>query len=271
MRQLLASLLLALSLAAAAPAASAGQFVDIEGGSQDVPVRLTGYLARPPGEGPFPAVVLLHGCGGFHSSMLFWADTLARWGYAALAVDSFGPRNIETLCTGVVSPYQLFDGYAALRHLAARPFVRPGQIAVMGFSQGGWAVLEALEKGGVEKLQPAKFRAGIAFYPVCKYASGIMTTPLLVLIGDADDWTPAADCRAMAEGRTELGAPRAAGDRSMVDLVIYPGAHHAFDAVTLSLAPGRGVLFEGHRVEYNEPAMRDALTRVRDFLKRTLD
>ena len=270
MRRLFTALLLALTLATATPA-SAGQFIDIEGGSQDVPVRLTGYLARPPGEGPFPAVVLLHGCGGFHSSMLFWADTLARWGYVTLAVDSFGPRNIEELCTGVVSPYQVLDGYAALRHLVAKPFVRPSQVAVMGFSQGGWAVLEALEKGGIGRQQAEKFRAGIAFYPVCKYASGIMTTPVLVLIGDADTWTPAADCQAMAAGRPELGAPRVAGDRTTLELVIYPGVHHAFDALDLSLAPGRGVKAHGYRVEYNEAAMRDSITRVRDFLKRTLD
>jgi dienelactone hydrolase len=270
MRRLFVSLLLALGLATTAPA-SAGQFLDIEGGSQDVPVRLIGYLARPPGEGPFPAVVLLHGCGGFHGSMLEWADRLARFGYVALAVDSFGPRNIEDLCTGVVSPYQVLDGYAALRHLADKPFVRASHVAVMGFSQGGWAVLEAMEKGGIERQQAQKFRAGIAFYPGCQYASGIMTAPVLVLIGDADTWTPAAHCQAMADGRTVLGSPRAPGDRSMVELVIYPGAHHAFDVLDLSLAPGRGVMYLGYRVEYNEAALRDSINRVRDFLKRTME
>ena len=29
-----------------------------------VPPTLTGYLVRPEGDGPFPAVVLLHGCSG---------------------------------------------------------------------------------------------------------------------------------------------------------------------------------------------------------------
>ncbi|MBX3499365.1 MAG: dienelactone hydrolase family protein [Alphaproteobacteria bacterium] len=270
MRRLLTSLLLAFSLAAAAPA-SAGQFVTIEGGTQESPVRLIGYMARPPGEGPFPAVVLLHGCGGFHASMISWADRLSRWGYVTLAVDSFGPRGFSELCSGQVSTYQSIDGYAALRHLAGKSFVRASRVAVMGFSQGGWAVLETLDKGVMEHLFPHRFRAGIAFYPLCKYASGIMSKPVLVLAGGADTWTPASQCQAMAAGRSEPGSPRKEGDRSMVELVVYPGVHHGFDLLDVSLSPGRGITAHGHRVEYNEEAMRDAMRRVRAFLERTLD
>jgi len=268
MRRLIAALLLALGLASAP--ASAGQFIAIEGGTQESPVRLVGYMARPAGEGPFPAVVLLHGCGGFHATMLTWADRLARWGYATLAIDSFGPRGFDELCSGIVSPYQAIDAYAALRHLQARPFVRATHVAVMGFSQGGWAVLEALDKGVMEHLFAHKFRAGIAFYPLCQYASGIMTRPVLVLAGGADTWTPASQCEAMAAGRSELGSPRKDGDRSSLELVVYPGVHHGFDLMDLALSPGRGVNVYGHRVEYNETATRDAINKVRTFLQRTI-
>jgi dienelactone hydrolase len=122
----------------------------------------------------------------------------------------------------------------------------------------------------VEQLYPEKFRAGIAFYPICQYASGIMTRPVLVLIGDADDWTPSSSCEAMAAGRTELGAPRAPGDRSSIELVIYPGVHHDFDLLDLSLVRTPGLTFHGHRVEYNEQATRTAIMRVRAFLQRII-
>ena len=98
MRGLFASMLLGLTIVSTS--ASAGEFVDIESGSKAAPVRVIGYMAKPPGPGPFPAVVLLHGCGGFHSLMLSWADRLARFGYTALAVDSFGPRGIDEQCSG---------------------------------------------------------------------------------------------------------------------------------------------------------------------------
>jgi dienelactone hydrolase len=266
MRGLFGSLLVAMTVAGAH--ASAGEFVEIGGGTRAEPVRLVGYMARPTGAGPFSAVVLLHGCGGFHSSMISWADRLSRFGYAALAIDSFGPRGIDEHCGGFND--QPDDGYAALRYLTARPFVRASHVAVMGFSMGGGSVLATLEKGLVEQLHPEKFRAGVAFYPVCRYASGITTAPVLVLIGDADDWTLSSSCEAMVAGRTELGAPRAPGDRSSIELVIYPGVHHGFDYLDLSLAPARGVTFQGHRVEYNEEATKNAIVRVRDFLQRTI-
>jgi dienelactone hydrolase len=74
----------------------------------------------------------------------------------------------------------------------------------------------------------------------------------------------------MVSGRTEFGAPRTPGDRSLIELVIYPGAHHGFDQVELSLVPTRGVTFHGYRVEYNEEATKDSIVRVRDFLQRTI-
>src|SRR5690348_2545100 len=98
MRALIGSLLAA--MAVASTSASAGEFVAVDGGTKAEPVRLVGYLARPQGAGPFAAVVLLHGCGGFHSSMISWADRLSRYGYAALAVDSFGPRGMGDHCGG---------------------------------------------------------------------------------------------------------------------------------------------------------------------------
>jgi dienelactone hydrolase len=268
MRVLIASLFAAVTVASAK--VSAGEFIAFDSGIEPKPVRLIGYLARPQGAGPFSAVVLLHGCGGFHSSMISWADRLSRYGYAALAVDSFGPREMDENCGGFFFDEQAADAYAALGYLAAKPFVRPSHVAVMGFSMGGGSVLAALEKGPLEQRYPDKFRAGIAFYPVCQYASGITTGPVLVLVGDKDDWTPSSSCEAMAAGRSELGAPRMPGDRSSIELVVYPGVHHDFDQLDLFLAPGRGITIKGHRAEFNEDAMRDSIVRVRDFLQRTI-
>ena len=252
--------------------AAAGEFVEMAGPTtpEGRPVRLPGYLTRPMGSGPFPAVVLVHGCGGFHSNMISWADRLSRFGYVALAVDSFGPRGLDEDCNGAGVPYQVPDSYVALRHLSIQPFVRASHVAVMGFSQGGWSVLAALEKDGVEQRSSEKFRAGVALYPVCQFSTGLMTAPVLVLIGNADNWTPSADCEAMVAGRTEPGSPRRSGDRSMVELVVFPGAHHGFDLLDLSLAPSHGVTSHGYRVEYNEEATRNSIAKVRDFLARTI-
>jgi dienelactone hydrolase len=221
--------------------ANAGQFVEFESGwGQTNQVRLIGYLARPPGAGPFPAVVVLHGCGGFHSEMLSWADRLRSWGYVALAVDSFGPRGFENACAKG-SYDQPADAFRALQLLKRQPFVRGDDVAVMGFSMGASAVLAALERGSIARM---------------------------VLIGELDDWTRAPACRAMAAGVSDIAPSRMPGDRSMVQLVVYPGARHGFIYADLRFLPGIEVL--GHRIEYNDAATRDSIEQVRSFFQRTL-
>ena len=257
-RSLLGALLVVLALSAPA---EAGRFVQFPSGD----ATLIGYLARPAGKGPFPAVVLLHGSGGFHSSMVSWADRLSRWGYVALAVDSFGPRGLEGV--GNVAKEQAGDAYAALHYLAALPLVRASAVALIGFSFGGSSTLANLEQGSsIARLYPDAFRAGIAFYPECSGSSGLMSVPLLVLIGDLDDWTPAGDCTDMAAGNSGIPLSRQPGDRSNVTLIVYPGAHHGFDIADLGILPGRGATVQGHRLEYDEAATRDAAAQVRAFL-----
>jgi len=54
------------------------------------PQEISATLVRPAGEGPFPAVVQLHGCGGLEAQSYRWARWLVEHGYVALVVDSFG-------------------------------------------------------------------------------------------------------------------------------------------------------------------------------------
>ena len=66
------------------------------------PLMLTGILTKPEGNGPFPAVVLLHGCSGLEDGKVrneAWSNRLVKWGYVTFQLDSFGPRNISNICT----------------------------------------------------------------------------------------------------------------------------------------------------------------------------
>jgi dienelactone hydrolase len=228
---------------------------------------LPAYLARPSGTGPFPAVVVLHGCGGFNNVAMTWADRMARWGYVAIAIDSLTPRDRTTAC-GTGLREQPFDAYQALKFLASQPFVRADRIAMLGISMGAGSVLTALERGLIEPMFPLKFRSGVAFYPRCAGMPGLLAAPALILIGELDDWTPAAACRDMVAGETgSYGPPREPADRSRIELVVYPGVHHSFVAPELQ----SGMRMFGHWVQYDEAAARDATDRVRSFLGRTLD
>jgi dienelactone hydrolase len=239
----------------------AGALTEVPGAHEGQP-PLPAYVARPSGAGPFPAVVVLHGCGGFNNVAVTWADRLARWGHVAVAIDSLAPRGKTTACASPLWREQPFDAYQALNFLAAQPFVRADRIAVLGISMGGGSVLTALERGLIEPMFPVRFRSGVAFYPRCAGMSGVMAAPTLVLIGELDDWTPAAACKEMVAGEP----PRQPADRSMVELVVYPDAHHSFVASELR----DGIRMGNHWLQYNDAATQDAARRVRAFLGRTL-
>jgi dienelactone hydrolase len=239
--------------------ASAGSLVEFPNLPDPVkPTHLLGYLARPDGNKPFPAVVVLHGCGGFSAGgSLQLADQLADWGYVALMVDSLGPRGMAAAC-GCPFNGQLTDAYAALKYLSAQSFVAPGRIAVLGNSMGGQAALFAVDRNFMPRSADGGFRAAVAYYPGCGSLAAMMTAPALILIGDADDWNPVKRCREMVALARPEGAP--------IDLVVYPGAHHGFNFAML--LPGRRLL--GHWLEYNAPAAKDADHKVRAFLAANL-
>ena len=249
-----------------AAAASAGTLIEFANLSERGPATLIGYLARPdqglsallgPGaHGPeqYPAVVVLHGCSGLSSHTAEIADRLGSWGYVALAVDSLGARAFANRCT-IVSLDQAFDAYAALRYLTQQDFVDPTRIAVLGQSMGGYSTLYAIDRDMVAHYFGERFRAAVAYYPACGVVPlPTFTAPVLILIGEADDWTPADRCREMI---THAGP-----DSAPITLHVYPEAHHAFDVAALN--PGRRAL--GHSVEYNEVAAKDAEEKTRAFL-----
>src|SRR5262245_25808080 len=62
------------------------------------PATLTAELYTPRGAGPFPTVILMHGCGGIGPNVKEWATWLRHEGYAAFMLDSFGGRGLKRLC-----------------------------------------------------------------------------------------------------------------------------------------------------------------------------
>src|SRR6476659_5674732 len=121
--------------------------------------RIQGYLAKPEGAGPFPAVIGLHGCAGMHeATKQKLADELVAWGYVILLVDSFATRGIEQACTGgsffARAGNRPSDAYGGLAFLARQTFVDPQRVAAVGFSQGGWAALWVAETNSFELFVP---------------------------------------------------------------------------------------------------------------------
>ncbi len=192
------------------------------------------------GSGPFPTVLAFHGCGGQRDSML---ENLNSWllpaGFAVLYVDSFAARGIEDwqpVCDGkqLWGNERAQDVYAALELAAAMPEIDPQRIAVMGFSHGGWAVLDALAYAGApghgfnQSGQQAltRIKAAVTYYPYCGYPAQMRlhsqapaSIPLLMLLGARDSVTDHQQC---LDSLDELGL-------ATIELVQYQDADHVFD------------------------------------------
>jgi dienelactone hydrolase len=252
-------------------------------------------LSKPAGSGPFPAVVILHDCSGLgprSSGMAWrWSSELTRLGYVTIWPDSFLQRDRpKGVCTVASLPRVTYaerasDAYAALSYLTSLSFVDAKRIAVMGGSHGGTSTLATIadipeNAGRVD----GRFAAAVALYPSCGLSLGGWTVerskepgrpitaysgalkplaPLLILIGELDDWTPPEPCRRLAAAAQSAGYP--------VEIKVYPGAHHSFDSIlpirrvaeriNMNSPTGRGATTGGHA-----EAWADAIVRVERFL-----
>lgn len=206
-------------------------------GYSSSPTDLRAYWFAPQGGGVRPAVVMVHGCGGAYAQdgtlnarHRMWGELLSAQGYGALMLDSFSSRGIHELCTQKFSERSLKeadrvgDAYAALAWLRQQPGGDVAHIGLLGWSHGGGVTLDAITRKPAALAQG--FSAAVAFYPGCtaraRRADGFRPyAPLLVLIGEADDWTPSAPCVALAQVAHQHGAP--------MQIVTYPNAYHDFD------------------------------------------
>ena len=220
-------------------------------------------VIKPDGAGPFPAIVMLHDCSGLgmrsSGAPRRWADELVPQGYVVAIPDSFSPRGLPNgTCTEPPTRSRVANGfvraadaYGTLAYLRTLPYVDGKRVVAMGGSHGGWTTLATLSEPSLpgSPLSAAKrdgFAAGVALYPSCVATYGTWSiaraggaergpavshsgvyqalAPLLILVGEKDDWTPAEPCRWLAETARARGYP--------VELKIYPGAHHSFDSAS---------------------------------------
>ncbi len=219
--------------------------------------EIQGYFTKPNGDGPFPAVVLLHSCLGLPANRRSIANTIARWGYVALFVDDFTTRGIKETCA-VDFPEGVSDAFGALLYLSKLPYVDSTRIAAVGYSQGADVALDIASSRFASAFaipQDLKFKAAAAFYPPCaNQATATLKIPTLILIGALDDVTPAADCERLTRSQPS--------DWSDVKLVVYPGAYHLFDDP--SLADGMRLL--GMWLKFDPKAAQESKSELRDFL-----
>ncbi|WP_426411493.1 dienelactone hydrolase family protein [Bradyrhizobium ganzhouense] len=230
-------LTLLMSAAHAAPAPAPAQV--------EIPLSsgvLHAQLFKPDGEGPFPTVIALHGCGGLgsHSDSVQpryrdWAERLLKAGNAVLLPDSYGSRELGPQCrvkeVHVKARRERVTDIAASRAwLMKQSWVARDRVSLIGWANGASALLWAVRPQSVARDAGPDFRAAIAFYPDCRISAGLgwsTRVPTLVLIGANDDVSSPPACRQMVDG--------AHGRSALARIVVYPGAYHDFDRANTPL------------------------------------
>jgi dienelactone hydrolase len=272
---IIALTLLAIASPVEAAPLSAPQAIEIPSGS----AVLQAQLYKPEGNGPFPVVIALHGCGGLagHSEPIQtryrdWAEQLIKDGKAVLFPDSYGSRELGPQCRVrerriSARRERVADILAARKWLMQQTWVARDRISLLGWANGASALLWAVRPQLLLHHAEPDFRSAIAFYPDCRLSSGLgwsARVPTLVLIGAKDDVSSPPACRQMVEG--------AHGRSALTRIVVYPSAYHDFDRANLpvqAIGPSADAADpeKGH-VGTDAEALADSQKRVAEWLAR---
>jgi carboxymethylenebutenolidase len=204
--------------------------------------ELLAYLAKPPGAGPHPGIVIIHENRGLNDHTKDIARRYAQEGFIGLAVDlvsrAGGTKADASANTGVLGsaniPDLIADMKAYVGYLKTLDGVKPGGVGVTGFCFGGGYTFDtAVESPDVS--------AAVPYYGTCRQKAKLATTQaaLLVMYGALDS---------RITGEADAVKAELAKNSRPSQVEIYPGANHAF--------------FNDTGANYNEAAAKDAWTKT---------
>jgi dienelactone hydrolase len=201
-----------------------------------------GYLATPSADAKPVGVIVVHEWWGLNDYPKKRADMLAKAGYSAFCIDTYGegkttkdPKEAGAMAGAAMKHEELFAKHfekaeAAMKAHAATP---PTKFAAIGYCYGGKVVLD-VARTGMTLAGVASFHGNLA--PGFKAEPGSIKPKVLVLHGDADPMVPPEMVEAFEKEMKSAGAD--------YTLVKYPGAVHAFTNPDADKAGMNGVSYD---------------------------
>jgi carboxymethylenebutenolidase len=184
---------------------------------------VNGIVFKPSGNGPFPALIVIHEWWGLNDWVKEQASRLADQGYLALAIDLYRgkvattPEEAHELMRGVPPDRANRDLKGAYDYLASLKDVDKGRIGVIGWCMGGGYAFD------ITLLEPRLAAAIINYghFDTDPAELKKINAPVLGIFGGQDRGIPVADVKKFEQEMKQLG--------KKVEIVIYPDAGHAFE------------------------------------------
>ena len=176
----------------------------------------------------YSLIIGVAGSMGWRKHHLDYLKMYQEQGFATFQLNSFKSRGITSTVGSqdeVTIAAVILDAYRALEKLSKHPKINKDKVAITGWSLGGGVALFSgwmpLKKAITDELS---FAAHLAFYPPCFINPENLSftkAPIHILIGEADNWTPAKPCLDLVEKLS---------DKTNISITTYPDAHHGFDS-----------------------------------------
>jgi len=187
-------------------------------------------IRKPRGQGPFPTVVIMHGCSGLTPGTRLGIEAHARHlnthGYIAVILDSADVTG-KAVCDSFEALefaryYRAKEAIVTFEYLKNQPGVDRQNIFLLGRSNGGSAALIAGKEHFTHKYKQGDdvFKGVVAYYPWCGMGLNYLILPALVLVGRNDDWISADECVQYSARGRQMG---------VVEIEVYENAYHGFD------------------------------------------
>ena len=182
-----------------------------------------GILYTPTGNGPHPAIIVIHEWWGLNDWIKEEASKLAEQGYVTLAIDLYrgkvatNPEVAHEIMRGVPEDRAKRDLDAAFHYLQSQPNVKKNKIGAIGWCMGGGYSLDL----ALEEPELAADVINYGHLATDPAAIKKINAPILGLFGAQDQGITPDDVKQFGEQLDKLG--------KKADITIYPDAGHAFE------------------------------------------
>ena len=219
-----------------------------------------GILTLPNNYNPdekYPLIIGVAGSLNWGTHHLEYLKMYHEMGFATFQLQSFDSRDIQSTVGSqveVTTAMVILDSYRALEALSTHPNIDTDRSGITGWSLGGGVSLYSAWLPLIDAINNREFMfaAHLPVYPGCMaypYPNENMqfsTAPIHILIGELDNWVPAAACTELIDKIHASGLPH------NIDITIYENAHHSFDRVSEVTVNEKGYTLGDCRFPMNE-------------------